>query len=248
MSLAIPPIPDPRKTALFFDLDGTLVDIAARPELVEISKELLTRLENARRQLGGALAIVSGRSIADIDQLLAPLRLAAAGIHGLELRPGPEAAVLNVSGQVMPEAVRRRLDSLAAEHPDLLLEYKGQSAAVHFRQAPELADHVQRETAALLEELGEEFRLQPGKMVVEIRPAQGDKGQAIRALMQESPFAGRQPMFIGDDVTDEAGFVAVNELDGWSVFVGNPDWSTQARYRLNDVAAVQRWLDNFASA
>ena len=248
MSRASPPIPDLVDTALFFDLDGTLVEIAARPELVAISDDLRSLLAGAQKRVNGALAIVSGRSIADLDQLLAPLRLATAGIHGLELRPRADAEVLSVSGQVMPESVRARLDKLAAEHPELLLEYKGESAAVHYRQAPELAEQVHAVTSALLQELGQEFRLQPGKMVMELRPSQGDKGQAISTLMAQPPFAGRRPLFIGDDVTDEAGFTAVNELQGWSVFVGEPDWSSQAQYRLADVAAVGRWLKLIASA
>ena len=236
------PTPEVSELALFLDFDGTIADIAERPELAAIPEALKARLALAQAQLHGALAIVSGRTITDLDRLLAPLELAAAGIHGLELRAQPGGPVLAASGDVLPPEIRERLDALAAEHPELLIEHKGESAAVHYRRAPELAERVRLATECILEELGEDFRLQPGKMVVELRPADGDKGEAIRRLMQTATFAGRRPLFMGDDVTDEAGFDAVNALGGWSVFVGADVPETRARYRLSDVAAVRTWL------
>jgi trehalose 6-phosphate phosphatase len=236
------PIPDIADLALFLDFDGTLAEIAERPELAAIPGQLKKRLAQAQTELDGALAVVSGRTIADLDQLLAPLELAAAGIHGLELRAEPGGPVLAASGEVLPPEVRARLDALAAEYPELLIEHKGESAAIHYRKAPELAERVRLATECILDELGEDFRLQAGKMVVELRPADGDKGEAIRHLMQAETFVGRRPLFIGDDITDEAGFDAVNALGGWSVFVGEENPATRARYRLDDVASVRAWL------
>jgi len=236
------PIPQTARLALFLDFDGTLAEIAERPELASIPEELKQLLERAQAQLDGALAVVSGRTIADLDRLLAPLRPAAAGIHGLELRAQAHGPVLAASGEVLPPEVRARLDALAAEHPELLIEHKGESAAIHYRNAPQLEEHVRLATERIVDELGKDFRLQPGKMVVELRPADGDKGEAIRRLMKVASFAGRRPLFIGDDITDEAGFDAVNELGGWSVFVGEENPATRAGYRLEDVAAVRTWL------
>jgi len=236
------PIPAKAELALFLDFDGTLAEIAERPELASIPATLKERLGHAQAQLDGALAVVSGRTITELDRLLAPLQLAAAGIHGLELRSSAGGDVHTGSGQVLPADVRARLDALAAEHPELLIEHKGGSAAVHYRNAPQLEERVRMATASILEELGEDFRLQPGKMVLELRPADGDKGEAIRRLMRAENFAGRRPLFIGDDVTDEAGFDAVNALGGWSVFVGDENPATRARFRLDDVATVRAWL------
>ena len=147
----------------------------------------------------------------------------------------------------MPRAVREALERFAAEHPGLLIEHKGESAAVHFRQAPELAERVQRWAEHIVAELGEDFLLQPGKMVVELRPAGSDKGAAIAALMNLPPFAGRRPLFIGDDVTDESGFKLVNALNGWSIRVGREATATAANFCLHNVDAVRDWLDTLAT-
>lgn len=246
------PIPSPpdlsrEAPAVFLDVDGTLVEIAERPDLVEVSAALRDTLKRAAERVQGALAVVSGRSISDLDQILAPLQLPAAGIHGLEYRHPATAEIEQTAGKPMPRAVREALERFAAEHPGLLIEHKGESAAVHFRQAPELAERVQRWAEHIVAELGEDFLLQPGKMVVELRPAGSDKGAAIAALMNLPPFAGRRPLFIGDDVTDESGFKLVNALNGWSIRVGREATATAANFCLHNVDAVRDWLDTLAT-
>jgi trehalose 6-phosphate phosphatase len=247
--MPMPQPPDLRREspAVFLDVDGTLVEIAERPDLVEVSAALRDTLKETAERVQGALAVVSGRSIADLDRILAPLQLPAAGIHGLEYRPAADARIAQVEAKPMPRAVREALERFAAEHPGLLVEYKGESAALHFRQAPELAERVQRWAEHIVAELGEDFQLQPGKMVVELRPAGSDKGAAIAALMDLPPFAGRRPLFIGDDVTDESGFEVVNALQGWSVRVGPEGTATAANFRLDNVRAVRDWLDTLAT-
>ena len=247
MPLPCPPDLSREAPAVFLDVDGTLVEIAERPELVVVSEKLRDTLRRTAERVQGALAVVSGRSIADLDRILAPLQLPAAGIHGLESRHPADAGIARVAGKPMPQPVREALERFAADHPGLLVEHKGESAALHFRQAPELAERVKSWAERIVADLGEDFQLQPGKMVFELRPAGSDKGAAIAALMDLAPFAGRRPLFIGDDVTDESGFKVVNALQGWSVRVGPEDTDTAANFRLDDVHAVRNWLDTLAT-
>ena len=228
--------------ALFLDLDGTLVDIAARPDLVHVPAGLVPTLRSAHRQLGGALAIISGRTIASLDHLLAPLRLPAAGIHGLEYRSAEDGPVSTLATDEIPAAMREQLQAFADTHAGLLLEHKGCSMALHYRGAPALAALVRSKAEAALAELGAEFCLQPGKMVIELRPARVSKGSAIESLMAEPQFRGRRPTFFGDDITDEDGFDTVNRLDGLSVRVGESVADSQARYGIDDSKAVLQWL------
>jgi trehalose 6-phosphate phosphatase len=227
--------------ALFLDLDGTLLEIAETPAQVRISARLLAALQTLHNELHGALAIVSGRSIAIIDRLLAPLQLPVAGIHGAERR---DAAGGLHAAAASPELtrVRRRLSGFVAEHPRLLLEDKGSALALHFRQAPELERAARAAVADALGSCSALLQLQEGKMVLEIKPRDASKGDAIARYMQESPFAGRIPVFIGDDVTDEAGFATVNRLGGHSIKVGSGG-SSRALWRLPDVGRVLDWLE-----
>lgn len=224
--------------ALFLDFDGTLVDIAREPGLVEVPPVLLARLRELSASLAGALALVSGRPVADLDTHLHPLRLAAAGEHGAELRFVPGAAVTHHSR--LPEEVAAVAQALADECPGVLVELKTASTSVHFRKAPEWEATVverMREVA----QAWPAYELLHGKMVVEFKPAAVNKGLAIRELAGRAPFAGRRPVFVGDDTTDEAGFAVVNELDGISVRVGVHQ-DTAAQFHLPDVAAVHAWL------
>ena len=231
--------PWPPEPAVFLDLDGTLIEIAQRPDAVKRSKQLDALLARLAGATGNAVAIVSGRTVADVDRLLAPHRLAVAGIHGLERR----RADGRVSrAPVAPDWIQDAGDAterFVAAHPGLLLENKGASLALHYRNRPELEDAVQQFVADLdLPATAERLR---GRKVMEVKPRRMNKGAAIRAYMSEPPFAGRTPVFAGDDVTDESGFIAVNELDGVSVKVG--DGTTAANWRLGGVSDVLRWLD-----
>lgn len=227
--------------ALLLDVDGTLLEIAATPHDVYVSERLKQLLNQAHARLEGALALVSGRNLASLDALFAPARYCAAGLHGFERRDAAgriHAPFIDAAGLA---PARCALQAFVAAHEGLLLEDKGHGVAVHFRQAPHMSDATHRAATKILEELGSEFVLQQGKCVVELRPRACNKGTAVAAFMHEPPFRGRTPIYVGDDLTDEDAFAAVNELNGVSVRVGAPG-ATLARYRLADVAAVIDWL------
>ncbi len=233
----------PRVTAgdaIFLDLDGTLVDIAPTPDAVRPARGLVGLLEGASQRVGSALAVVSGRPVSEIDRILAPLALPAAGLHGLERRTAD--GVFQPS-PALPRGseLRVALKAFAADHPGLLLEDKGAALAVHYRARPDLGASV---AAAVEDALGgarSGIAVQRGKEVVEVRPDGADKGMAVKAFMSEPPFAGRRPVFAGDDITDEAAFRAVREMGGVTVRVGG-EGETDAKWRLADVAAVHAWL------
>lgn len=245
-----PPLPPTacrgRRIALFVDVDGVIAEIAARPELAVVPPETRATLAELRDALDGAAALVSGRPIAALERMMPGARLAAAGLHGLEFRgPGDTAARPAAGGRrIAPRAAVAELRRACAAQEGLRLEDKGATAAVHYRGRPELARAARaavrraaagRPGVAVLE----------GKCVVELLPAGLDKGTAIRAFMAEAPFAGREPVFVGDDVTDEAGFAAVRALGGVAVRVG-PAAPTRAAWRLPDVAATGVWLRGLA--
>jgi trehalose 6-phosphate phosphatase len=177
----------------------------------------------------------------DVDRLFPGTRLPAAGQHGIERRD----AVGRHSRHAFPsdrlEEEHRRLAAAVARHPGLLLEHKGLSLALHYRRAPRLGAYAHRLLRGLQSRIGTEYCLQAGKRVVELKPAGRDKGVAVLEFMQEEPFRGRMPVFLGDDMTDEYGFAMVNRLDGHSVKVG--PGRTVARWRLRDVLAVRAWLE-----
>lgn len=226
--------------AYFFDIDGTLVDIAASPSGVRLDRALMVLLEQLNHSAGGALALISGRSIADIDRLFPGSPLPVAGQHGIERRD----ALGRVSYHAFPSEklawARDQLAEAAARHRGLLLEDKGLSLALHYRRAPRLGSYAHRLARSLRARIGAEYCVQTGKRVVEIKPAGRHKGLAVLEFMQEEPFRGRRPVFVGDDATDEYGFATVNRLKGHSIKVG-PGRSV-ARWRLPDVRAVRVWL------
>lgn len=226
--------------AFFLDIDGTLVDIADTPGGVSVEPRLLDTVRRLHAAAGGALALISGRPVAGVDRLFSPLCLPIAGQHGAERRDAAGAAHAHSPRAAQMGALRRCVVAWAEAVPGVLIEDKGLSLAVHYRQAPHLGGAVQHALRECLERFGDEFRLQQGKMVLEVKPAGKDKGTAIMEFMQEAPFAGRVPVFVGDDITDEPGFAVVDSLGGYSVKVGlgPPD----ARWRMPDVAAVRRWL------
>lgn len=235
--------PWPPEPAVFLDLDGTLIEIAESPDAVRPAARLEALLGRVAVATGNAVAIVSGRTVAEVDRLLFPHRLAVAGIHGLERRSARgELKHAAESIDWMDEA-RHAMERFTESHPGLLLENKGVSLALHYRGRPELENQVQHFVAQLNLPVTAE-RLQ-GRKVVEIKPRRMNKGTAIRAFMSEPPFAGRTPVFAGDDVTDESGFAVVNELDGISVKVGDGD--TAANWSLPGVTNVLDWLDEGVS-
>ncbi len=226
--------------ALFLDLDGTLVEIAPTPDAVRPARHLPRLLEAVSERIGSALAIVSGRTIPDIDRILAPLVLPAAGLHGLERRSGNGA---HSPPPALPrfDELRAALGRFAAGYSGLLLEDKGAALAMHFRARPELAAAA---AAAVDRALGDRrggIAVQHGKAVIELRPEGADKGAAVAAFMAEPPFAGRRPVFAGDDKTDEAAFRAVRARGGVSVRIGR-EGASAAEWRLADVEAVHAWL------
>jgi trehalose 6-phosphate phosphatase len=229
--------------ALFLDVDGTLLEFAGHPSAVRIPPGLLEMLASVYPHAATPVAIVSGRSIADIDRLFAPLQLPTAGQHGVERRDA--GGGLHEPGRYdrLLQQVRSKLQEFTQFHPGLLLEDKGSTLCLHFRMSPLLATEVEAVAHRAAALLGGQYEVQPGKMVFEIRPRAWDKGRAIVEFMTESPFAGRCPVFIGDDATDEHGFLVVNRLGGHSIKVGPGD--TKAQWRLPDVAAVVHWLTEY---
>ncbi len=237
------PTPE-RNWALFLDFDGTLVDIADHPEAVEPHDHLLDVLRHVTASLDGALAVVSGRPLTQLDHFLAPLQLPGAGLHGLELRFSDGRIQRDAGTGPAMDRARRHLTTWIDGRQGLLLEDKGLTLALHYRTAPRLADDCRKAAEAAVATGDGELILLPGKMVFEIKPAGIDKGKAVRQLLDSAPFRGRTPVFAGDDVTDEAGFALVNALGGISIRVGDGH-DTQARYRAGDVEQVLGWLAAF---
>ena len=234
--------------ALFVDLDGTLLEIAERPELVRVPPGLPSLLDRLAAQRGGALAVVSGRRLADIDRLLDPWRGAAAGLHGTECRRGdgsPLASESSPDDFAAAKALARlrpHLQEFTVSEPGVWLEDKGATLALHYRAAPEKGDEIRALAGQLLRRAGDHLRLIPGKMVVELRPRHHSKGTAVGAFLSEPPFIGRTPVFLGDDATDEDGFFEVNRRGGLSIRIGPSAATTFARYALPSVAAARAWL------
>lgn len=231
----------PASAALFLDFDGTLVALAERPQDVRVDEWVVPTLEHLQMQLGGALAIVTGRPLNVIDAYLQPLLLAAAAEHGVEKR--------DATGRIErrraepPSQVILRARGLATTYPGLILEMKQSGLALHFRQHPELAATcLEALSNALASAPGAalEWQLLHGHCVYELKQRSVSKGTAVQAYMADEPFAGRVPVFVGDDVTDEDGIQAVQAAGGFGVRVGAG--ASQARYRLNDTGAVAAWL------
>jgi trehalose 6-phosphate phosphatase len=233
---------EPSKLALFLDVDGTLLDIEDHPAGVRAEPALIRLLTSLSGAAGGALSLVSGRTIADVDRIFAPARFTTAGAHGAELRLQTDAPVTSTRWS-LPQPVLDEMRAFAATDPGLLLEEKQGGVSLHFRRAPGLEAQCTELVQRLLPQIESDFRLIAGKMVFEFAPREHHKGAAITEIMQQAPFAGRRAVFLGDDVTDEDGFRAVNAMGGLTIHVGG-DRDSEARYVLPDVAAVRRWLDS----
>jgi len=235
----------PGDCGFFLDLDGTLLDIGEHPGLVRVDGDLSNLLKALGRAAGGALALISGRSVADIDRLFAEPGFCVAGQHGAERRDFSGTMHTHDVPRGALEEARRRFRLMAAKHPAVVLEDKGVNLALHFRSAPELRAEMQDAVHSLAGELGGEFEVQLGKMVVELRPTGKDKGVAIAEFLDEAPFRGRTPVFVGDDLTDEFGFQLINRAGGHSVKVGEGE--SAARWRLPHAVAVRAWLADFVA-
>lgn len=228
--------------AYFLDIDGTLVDIADTPASVKLKPALPDLVEALFQSSGGAVALITGRSIADADRLFSRRQLPIAGQHGHERRSADGTITRHRTSSRTLEPARVVLNAFVERHPSLLLEDKGLTLALHYRRAPHLAAYCDRVMHRAQAALGGAFVVHYGKRIVELAPAGRDKGLAIRAFMRETPFQGKPPVFIGDDVTDEHGFAVVNMLGGNSIKVG--PGPTVAQWRLPSVAAVLSWLEH----
>jgi trehalose 6-phosphate phosphatase len=239
MADLVPPPPDLLAgAALFLDFDGTLVELAETPDSIRVAPELVPLLERLRRRLGGRLAIISGRSLADLERHVPMAGIAFSGSHGLELRLA-DGTTLPLSVPAGLDDVRDRVLLYAARDAGLLVEEKPAGIALHYRQAPVHGPAAREFMERIAGERG--WTVQHGNMVAELRPDGATKGDALRAFMTEPEFATARPVFVGDDLTDEHGFEAAAALGGAGVLVG-PARRTAARHRLDSVAAVAAWL------
>lgn len=225
-------------SALFLDVDGTLLDIPTTPDAVVVPAALRAALARLAVRLDGALALVSGRPIADLDQLFAPLRLAAAGGHGAQWRLARNAPIESTPGDGLPEALRETLVALARRHPGVLVEDKGHSIALHYRSAPAARDALEEALAALLATpAARGLCVLPGKMVFEVLAGGFDKAQAVQRFVAVPPFTGRTPVFIGDDVTDAPALALMPQLGGLALAIG---WPLPGAHAVFDDAAAVR--------
>lgn len=246
LPLPAPPMPQ-SDWALFLDIDGTLLDIADSPENVSVSEQLRADLDAASRLLNGALALVSGRTITDIDKLFDPLRLAASGQHGSEWRPTASATPQPVVEQPLPEGLHAAAAHLSRLHPGIVVERKSHALAVHYRHAPVLGPQIGASLAQAMSGL-EGLMLMPGKFVWEIKDATQSKGTAVERFLQQPAFSNRRPVFVGDDRTDEDGFRAVEKHGGMAFAVGPMALRQPARPGFIAPAAVRGWLGDFVKA
>ena len=219
-------------TAFFFDFDGTLVELAPTPDGIVVPRLVPDLLDTLRRATNGAVAVVSGRGIDSIDSYLAMPDLPIAGLHGAERRDSNgdvQRVGFNDERLLRMEHV---LEDVVSRNAGMLLEIKGAALALHYRNAPDREPAARAATERLVQEYADAYVLQPGKMVYEIKPKDVDKGRAVRAFIDEPPFTGRKPVFVGDDLTDEKGFAVVNEFGGLSIKVGARRYARACAHRV----------------
>lgn len=232
--------------ALFLDVDGTLIDIAASPDSVVIPDTLVGDLRIASVNAGGALALVSGRTIETLDRLLHPETFPTAGLHGGEFRE-PGGAAIQLPSPPALATNRPLIVHLAERFSGVHVEDKGRAIAVHYRAAPSAGDEVERAVEEMAARSAGTLATQKGKMVIELKPIDAGKGGAITRFMSMPPFAGRSPIAIGDDITDEEMFKVVNAMGGLSVRVGAPDRPSEADQYIENPQAVRNWLASIES-
>jgi len=239
VSMPVSPLPPWRNAALLLDLDGTLLDIAPTPDAVVVADGLPQALRRLRDRLGGALAVVTGRPIEQVDALLPGVPHAVAGEHGGAIRPAPGAQVARAALPAPPaewvEAAARAVERF----PGALLERKQRGFVLHYRAVPQHGPALQAAMIEIMAPAADRFQLMPALMAWELRPCGADKGSAVEALARSAPFAGRQPIFIGDDVTDEDGMAASVALGGAGLRV--QDW-------FGTAGGVRAWLAAAAEA
>jgi trehalose 6-phosphate phosphatase len=237
----LPAIDDLTQYCIFLDLDGTLVEIEDRPDDVRVDPATLQFIERLRDHVGRALAIVSGRDIHTIDRLLYPLILPVAGVHGLQRRDAAGRLHSPTIDQNAVEAVAAQLEAAFLSEPGVVIERKAGAVAIHYRLRPDFERRCQAVARKIVRDRAD-LHVIDGKMVCEIRLHGSDKGGVIASFLKERPFKGRTPIFAGDDVTDEAGFVIVNACGGLSIKIGED--LTAARHRAANIVQLREWLDS----
>lgn len=240
-------IEEPARWALFLDIDGTLLDLAMTPDAIQIPLSLPGDLQAVSARLGGALALVTGRSLAYVDGLFAPHRFPIAGLHGAEFRAVDGETSLAAA---TPEfvALKSRLIEQTEWMEGVLIEDKGAAVAAHYRLAPAYDTVLETLMRDIAEAAGSNWVLQPGKMVFEIRPARADKGDAVASYLEQPAFEGRLPIAIGDDLTDESMFALANERGGHSIRVGPTSRATCALGEASSPSAIRSALATVGSA
>lgn len=245
--LPAPPLPGPDQSwALFLDVDGCLLAFEDDPAAVVVSPPLRTLLQTLHDRLDGALALVSGRGVSDLDRLFGTPPWALAGLHGYQLRDGQGRQRELAVDPADQARMRAAVQALAARLDGVQLEDKQHAMALHCRRAPQHLATLREAAQAVAADLPG-YELQPGNLVMEFKPTGMDKGSAVAELLQQPPFAGRLPVYLGDDLTDEHAFAAVNEAGGMSVRVGSREPS-HARFTLSSPASVHAWLERVRDA
>lgn len=237
-----------RELAFFLDVDGTLLELASRPDAVIVDWQTRELLRALIRASDGAVAFVSGRNIITLDQLFHPMQLPSAGLHGFERRNAAgEYFRCSASDDPALDEARAQMRALAERFPGALLEDKQIALALHYRQVPALETRLLQAMDDIARPLHASFEIQRGRLVIELRPRGSTKADAVSAFMQEVPFRGRKPVFLGDDLTDECAFDWVNTAGGFSVAVG-VERDSVARAHLPSVPAAREWLSSFVTA
>jgi len=232
--------------ALFLDVDGTLLDFASSPQGVRVDAQLHDDLACLRERLHGALALLSGRTLEQIDRLFDWRACAAAGLHGGQLRFADGRAASGDAGEASIAALHALAESRIAQIPGALLEDKRRALALHYREAPAQREAIEDLARDLLQHAGSDYTLQHGNHVIELKSAGDDKGRALAALLGSAPFRNRQPWMLGDDLTDEHAFEEANARGGVSVIIGTRR-PTHANFSLDDPPAVRAWLRGLAA-
>jgi trehalose 6-phosphate phosphatase len=233
-----PPALDPKASAVFLDLDGSIAEIAARPEEIGPDALLTSILERLCVTMEGRVAVLTGRSLEDADRILEGRIASVAAVHGL-VRRMPDGSVARFPGSPKLVEAKRLLLAFAQTQHGLIVEDKGLSMALHYRQVPQAERAVRAATERIACASG--LTVQAGSMVSEVRTPGPDKGDSLKEFLNVTPFAGRMPVMVGDDLTDEHAFGAAEEMGGYGILVGQPR-RTAARYRLASVADVRSWL------
>jgi trehalose 6-phosphate phosphatase len=246
LELLVPPAPnDFANLAILLDVDGTLLDIAPTPHEVQVPDGLVDTLHALSDRIGGALALVSGRPIAELDRFFSPLKPPAVGGHGAEIRRLAGGPLVDNRTRPLDPIFKQRLKDIAARHPGVLVEDKGYSIALHYRQAPKQGLGLVHDVKHAYEAWADKsFELLAGKAVLEVKFANFNKGTGVRELMDCPPFVGRVPIFIGDDRTDEDAFAVMPEYNGHAMSVGRRIHGI--RDHFTSPAEVRRWLELLA--